>query len=219
MSDDPTIAASELTCRHCGHVHRRVPLAPGQHAVCARCGTLLEKRGRLGPDAALAFTLTGLVLAVPAAMLPFVIVDKFRNERVSVLFTGARALWDDEMRLLSIWVALCGILAPIILLGTLAGLLVPPRLGWRPPGERWLTRLAHALEHWAMPEVHILAVLVALSKIGVLVNVHLGPGFWSYAAMTLTTLFAWRTYEFGSPPNPLRENRRVPPIPALPTES
>src|ERR1022692_601753 len=99
---------AQLICRLCGQEHGPIRLAPGEKALCVRCDAVLAQGSRLGPDSALVFSLTGLILALPAMTLPFVGADKFGDERMSLLFTGVVALWDQGMRALSVLVFLCG---------------------------------------------------------------------------------------------------------------
>ncbi|HVU22905.1 MAG TPA: paraquat-inducible protein A [Opitutus sp.] len=197
-------SSAPLTCRLCGHEHQPVSLAPGERAHCVRCGTVLASRSRLGPDAAIAFTVTGLILALPALLLPFITASKLGRDRPGLLFTGVEGLWHHNMPLLAIWVCLCGTVVPLALFATLAGLLLPERLGQPLPSSRLLRSTAHALGHWAMPEVQVLAVLVALMKLGTLVNITIGAGFWCYAAMSCALLFAWHSFELSvlAPPSP-----------------
>lgn len=192
-----------LTCRLCGQEHQPISLAPGDRAHCVRCGTVLASRSRFGPDVATAFTVTGLILALPAMLLPFITASKLGRTRPGLLFTGVEGLWDHHMPLLAIWVCLCGAVVPLALLATLAGLLVPERLGRPPLQSRLLWSAARALGHWAMPEVQVLAVLVALMKLGTLINVTIGAGFWCYAAMSCALLFAWHNFELSvlAPPS------------------
>ncbi len=187
-----------LTCCLCGQVHRPIPLDPGEKALCARCGSLLAEGPRLGTETALVFSVTGLTLAVPALLLPFVSAGKLGIERTSYLFTGVGSLWDGGMRSLAALVFLCGGLLPIAFLATLAALNVPSRLGWRPRGLRLMLRMVNLLGRWAIPEVQVLAVLVALMKLGSIVEVTVGPGFWCYCAMALSLLVAQRSFEFGA---------------------
>lgn len=188
-------SAAAFKCRVCGFAHQPVPLRRGERAVCVRCATVLTSNRRLGPGGGLALAVTALILAVPAMWLPFLTAGKLGTARVSVLFTGVDGLWENGMKLLAVWVFLCGWFVPIALLAILATVLWPGRRGERSPQIAALARLALALEHWAMPEVQVLAVLVALMKLGSLVEVSIGPGFWFYSAMSLTLLLAWRSVD------------------------
>ncbi len=184
-----------LTCRYCSQGHRRPGLVRGQRAYCSRCGALLARRSVFGPAAARAFALTGLVLAIPAFVLPLVTVSNIGGVRDGFVLTGADALWDDRMRTLGVWVAICGGAAPLLLLGLLSLVLWPRPLAGQPQLRQRLRHAAEALEYWSAPEVHVLAVLVALTKLGHLVQVRIGPGFWFYAGMSVATLLAWRSFE------------------------
>jgi paraquat-inducible protein A len=181
---------SRLSCRYCGQDHRIVGLQSGEKAHCVRCGTVLAQRSRLGPDTALVFSITGLVLALPAAFLTFVSAGKLGAVRISLLFTGVGSLWDGGMRSLAVLVFLCGWLIPFTLLCVLATAGCRSRLSIAIDPAGFLSRSSRVLEHWAIPEVQVLAVLVAFMKLGSVVNVTIGPGFWCYCAMAVSLLIA-----------------------------
>ena len=195
-----------LTCPLCGQDHQLIALAPGERALCRRCDTVLTQRSRVGPDAALVFTLTGLLLAAPAFFFPFITAGKFGQQRGGVLFTGVEGLWDNGMPFLAIWVLLCGAVVPIVLLGILAAGLLRSRLGWSNGPSELLSQAAHALSYWAIPEVHVLAVLVSLIKLGSVVNVTIGVGFWCYIGMSISLLLAWRNFMLKPAGLPLSDN-------------
>jgi paraquat-inducible protein A len=154
----------------------------------------MAKGGRFGTDAAFVFALTGLILAVPASLLPFISAGKLGNERMSHLLTGVGALWDNGMRMVALLVLLCGCLLPVAFLSIVAVLQVPARFGWRPRARGELTRAARTLEHLCIPEVQVLAVLVALMKLGSVVEVTVGPAFWFYCAMALALILAQQSF-------------------------
>ncbi|MFT3870675.1 MAG: paraquat-inducible protein A [Nibricoccus sp.] len=188
-----------LTCPLCGQHHQPVALAAGERALCFRCDTVLARGPRFGRNTTLVFALTGLVLAGPALFLPFITAGKFGQERGGLLFSGVEGLWDHGMRLLSVWVLICGIVAPMILLGILTALLACAHMKWRQRSGVFLVRAAHAVAYWAIPEVQVLAVLVALMKLGSVVHVTIGAGFWFYSGMAVSVLVAWRSFTLSQP--------------------
>lgn len=193
--DTVGMPAATLSCPLCGQPHRPVWLAPGERAHCVRCDHTLARGSRSEhAHSARAFALAGLLLAAPALTLPFVTVGKLGNVISGTVVTSVVAFWRADFRVLSVWILLCGAIAPLVLLGLLATVVSSPRGSASSRGAQVAHRVVSTLKIWTMPEVQLLAVLVAFIKLGSLVEVAIGPGLWCYAGMTLASLFAWRSY-------------------------
>jgi paraquat-inducible protein A len=186
---------TDLTCSFCGQEQKLGPLRPGDKAVCCRCAIPLAVGRRWGQDAPLSFALTGLILFLPAVLLPLVGADELGNRRVSLLPTGVGALWGEGMHWLSLLVLFCGVLLPAALLLALIGWFAPPGLSRRWIGRSALGRVAKTLGTWAYPEVQVLAVIVGVIKLHSLAHLEIGPGFWCYAGMTGALWLARREFE------------------------
>jgi paraquat-inducible protein A len=184
-----------LACPLCGQWHTRVPLRPGDTCKCIRCDAQLA-RGRASTwFVTFAWVLTGLILWVPANLLPVATVSQFGRLHDSLLFTGAVGLWHEGMPWVAILVVLCGIAAPLLLLLALAAVLVPLVFNRPSARVRFLIRWLRGFELWSLPEVYLLAVLVAFIKLGSLVQSRPGAGLWCHCVMALALLIAWRRFD------------------------
>ncbi len=194
-----------LPCPLCAQLHTARPLRRGQRAHCVRCGTTLVERGWLGSGAAMAFALSGLFLALPALLLPFVTLQQFGQVRTTHVTVGFMGLWSHGFPSLGGWVLVCGTIAPFALLLVLVVIMATN--GWEifQAWNRRLRRVAILVEYWAMPEVQVLGVMVAFIKLRDIVTVRVGPGLWCYAAASLCMLVAWR--RFSLHPETNRANR------------
>ncbi|HRE81032.1 MAG TPA: paraquat-inducible protein A [Opitutaceae bacterium] len=190
-------APSFVFCRCCGLEHRRTPVARGEKANCVRCGDMLYRGRTRGWERPLAWSLAGLILAVPALALPLATVDQLGASHEGLWLTAIRSLWLGHMPALATGVLAVGMLAPLFSLALLVGLLVPLcRRGALTPRHRVLLRWTHVCLQWSMPEVYLLAVLVAFIKLGSLVNYSVGPGLWCYAGVSFALIQALHTFDF-----------------------
>jgi paraquat-inducible protein A len=185
-------AHNTLACPWCGQLHTRIPLKPGDTGKCVRCDGHLATGRAASWSVTLAWVLAGLVLWVPANVLPIVSLSQLGMADESRLATSVAGLWQEGMPWVAVLVALCGIIAPLLLLLALTTLLLPLALNRAFAPSRFLIRWLRALELWSIPEVYLLGVLVAFIKLGDVVRAAPGAGLWCHAGMAIALFLAWR---------------------------
>lgn len=197
--------AGLVACPTCDVLHRLSDVPPGARARCARCGTVLlaPREGALTRIVMLAGT--ALVLMVAAVFFPFLELQAAGLSRRSSLLDAVLAFSTGPMLPLSFAVAALIILLPLFRFAALIYALGPMAIGWRPARHaRTAFRLAEQTKPWAMAEIFIVGVAVALVKVAGLAKVSLGPAFWALVALVIVTvlkdnfmcrLSIWKTLE------------------------
>ena len=129
-----------------------------------------------------------------AIFTPFLELSVVGLHRNASLLDAALAFTSGLVVPLSVATALLIIVLPLVRASALAYTLLPLRLG-RPPtrGAERAFRLAAHLRPWAMAEVFLIGVVVALVKIGGMATVDLGPAFWAMAGARRSSSSTRRT--------------------------
>jgi paraquat-inducible protein A len=149
--------------------------------------------------------LTSTVLMLAAISFPFLTVQTHGLTRKSSVVDAILAFSNGLMIPLSLAVAALIVVLPLLRLIAIIYALAPMAIGWAPAaGGMRAFRLAEALKPWAMAEIFVVGVAVALVKIAGMAQLTIGPAFWAFSALVLVTalsdnfmcrLTVWRTLE------------------------
>lgn len=199
---DPT---NLIACPKCDALHRIVHVAPGERALCHRCHTVIMAPQTGAMTRIVMLAVTSAVLMTAAVFFPFLDLSAAGITTHSSLFDAVLAFSSGLLLPLSFATAALIVLLPMLRFGLIIYTLAPMALGWRPAPQSILAfRLAQSLRPWAMAEIFIVGVVVALVKVAGLATVTLGPAFWAFVALVLVTTLSdtvmcettiWKTLE------------------------
>ena len=196
---EATTAASErphlLGCHSCGLVQSMAMLAPGDVAVCRRCRAPLTEAPRDPVLPVLCWTITALLLCLPAFFYPLFIVSAVGIMQASNGPQMVQALIGDHYTPLAAAVAAFVLAVPVLWLGALAVVLVHLLRAERRPWLGRLFRLVVTLDMWAMPEVFLLGGLVAYTRLEKVTLTTIGWGGWSYMTLAFTVMLVRATFD------------------------
>ncbi len=178
-------------CHCCGLVHQVRKLERNEIARCGRCNWVFESGhadGHVSAQRCLAASLGGLVLYLPAVTLPILEIEKLGHHRSASILGVTWELLLHGNPLVGIIIILFSLVLP------LAKLLALVNLSWFGlTHQRHRAFTYHLVEwtgRWSMMDVLLLALLVALIKLGDLVTFHLGPAVIAFAGCVMMSLVA-----------------------------
>jgi paraquat-inducible protein A len=89
-------------------------------------------------------------------------------------------LFHQGFPMLATVVLLTGLICPGFYLGGMVAVLLSLRQGRHSPALAWVYRWVHALEPWAMVEIFLLGILVAMVKLTGMASVEPGLAFYAF---------------------------------------
>jgi paraquat-inducible protein A len=187
-----------MACETCGLVQRVEPLPKSSAAECFRCGAFLGvRRSSASLHATAALSLAALILYVPANIYPILHMELYGVESDSTIWDGVVNLAQHNQWVVAVIVFLASLAIPLLKLTGLFFLVVST-LVQKGRRRRWRTGLykfIDAVGPWAMLDVFLLAVLVALVKLGQLATVVPGPGLFAFAGVVVFTMLASSAFD------------------------
>lgn len=158
---------------------------PGDKAHCPRCGCLLQRPRKQSVERTLALSIAGLILIIPANLLPMMGIKIFGNSLDGNLWSGVAALFKEDMWTVAILVLLSSVLLPVVNMGL--AFLVSLHLYIKKPNAHlpsWLRWFQH-LQEWAMLEVYALGIIVACVKLSSIAELRFGLGLYAFIALLI----------------------------------
>lgn len=188
---------TNIACNTCGLVQRMETLQPGTAAECARCGSTISERTTGSLERTAAFTLAALIFYVPANVYPILRMNFYGTSSENTIWDGCVELFRDGQMLVAAIVFLCSILIP---LGKLLGLFfliasAKFKSAHRQRERTWIYKAINVIGPWAMLDVFLLAVIVALIKFKQLATVLPGPGLLAFTAVVVLTILAAASFD------------------------
>ncbi|MBB5348642.1 PqiA/YebS family transporter subunit [Desulfoprunum benzoelyticum] len=155
---------------------------------CPRCGCMVHRRADTSVDTALAFSITGLLLYIPAMVFPLMTLETLGMSESGSVIDTLICFYDNRYYFVAFIVLISAVVFPLLLLSLIFTVTMFARMGRYPSFLTRLLRLYVFLEEWAMIEIFLLGIMITIMKMRHSAEIHFDPGFYCFLALVLTTM-------------------------------
>ncbi|MBU2895030.1 paraquat-inducible protein A [Colwellia sp. D2M02] len=154
-----------VACQQCDALFDKPLLKQGQSAKCTRCGSVLVERKVDSIERSFHWSLAGLILMLPAILLPLMGVTLAGQHHQASLFDCVLVLIERDFFMIASLLFLFAIAVPIVRLSGALYLSYSFKFNRLKPSLLNFFRAYHHLDHWAMLNVFMLGIVVSMYKL------------------------------------------------------
>jgi len=186
-----------VACSDCHLLSKMSTHRPGHVLVCPRCGGELHQRKPNSIVKTWALMLTAVIFYIPANILPMTITTSLGNVSSDTIMSGVIYFIHSGSWEIALVIFTASIFVPFMkfLILTFLLLSVQFRSRWCPRDRTVLYRITEAVGRWSMVDVYVVTILVALVKLGVLVDIEAGPAAIYFASVVVITMLAAESFD------------------------
>ncbi len=183
-----------LSCRIC---HKLIPITEPKSLQCPRCYTMVHPRTPNSITQTWALLITGMILFIPANILPVMSLTKGGVVRTDTIISGILNLYHIGMGPIATIVFIASIAVPLFKMMTLAFILLSVQLQWRISAVTRLKmyQLIEFIGRWSMLDIFVISILLAIVKFNNIASVVVEPAALVFASVVIVTMFATMRFD------------------------
>jgi paraquat-inducible protein A len=182
--------AGLMACPECDALIEKAGLIRGAKALCPRCGCTLYAAKKNPVERTLILSLTGLILFIPAMVLPVMTLNALGLEQHANMIQGSLTLFGSGFHIVGGIVLMSAVLIPLLKLLLLFYVSVALRIRARWNNLAFAFRMYQRMDEWGMLEICMLAILISIIKLKDLAEISYGPGLFCFVALLIITLMS-----------------------------
>ena len=180
-----------LVCRICGQ------LRSNQYTSCSRCHSTVTARLPYSSGRTLAWLLAGMLLYLPANLLPVMHTSSLRGEEDSTILGGIVEFWRSGSWDIATLIFIASVAVPMTKFLSLGLLLwtVHRRSAWAPRERTKLYRFVEFIGYWSMLDVVVVAITCSLLKFNGLATAEPRLGILFFCCVVVATMIAAMSFD------------------------
>ncbi len=183
-----------LVCRVCGQVASRTH--PGQPR-CGRCGCIVTARMPRSIERTWAWLIAGIILYLPANILPVMHTSSVRGEEDSTILGGIVEFWRSGSWDIATLIFIASVAVPVTKFMSLGLLLwtVRRHSAWAQRERTKLYRFVEFIGYWSMLDVVVVAITCTLLRFNALATAEPRLGILFFCCVVVATMIAAMSFD------------------------